>query len=140
MCWQGEGTVAERSLPCSSPVYNHTMAPTRNKLSRADIRAILKSGKRIARNGLTLVYQETKKSASRFTVVIGVKTEKRATKRNRARRCLKEAIVGYLKNTPLLFDGVFFINHLPKTVTTKACAPLVSLVLEKTIHSEETKP
>lgn len=113
------------------------MASARNKLSRVDVHTILKSGNRITHNGLTLVYQETKKSAPRLTVVIGVKTEKLASKRNRARRCLKEAIVGYVKNTPLLFDGVFFIKHLPNTVTTKACAPLVSLVLGKTTLTEE---
>lgn len=116
------------------------MASTRNKLSRQDIRAILKNGKRITQGGLTLVYQETKKSTSRFTVVIGVKREKRATKRNRARRCLKEAVFSHLTKHPFLFDGVIFINHIPNAITTKAYASPVSLLFTMTTQRETANP
>ncbi len=107
------------------------MSPQRNKLTRQDIRSILVRGQRVVHEDVSLAYQSTKNKAPRFIVVIGSKIDKRATRRNRAKRCMREAICGHLQKNPLSFDGAFFIKRLPVKITTRAYALLVPALIEK---------
>lgn len=112
------------------------MLPRYNKLTRKDIRSILKGGKRVIHEGVTLVYRNTNNTTARFTVVIGSKIDKRATKRNRAKRCMREATRNHLQKTPMSFDGVFFIKYLPDKITTNTYVLLLSGLFEKIIKNQ----
>lgn len=113
------------------------MLPRDNKLTRKDIHSVLDGGKRVTHEGVTLVYKKTKNGTLRFAVVVSSKTDKRATKRNRVKRCMREAIRSYLQKIPVSFDGVFFIKRVPDKITTDTCTLLLSGLFEKIIINQQ---
>ena len=116
------------------------MFPQYNKLTRKDIRTILVTGKRVTQESITFVYKNTKNNTPRFTVVISSKIDKRATKRNKVKRCVREAIRKQLQETPLSFDGVFIINKLHDRTTTSTYVLLLSALFKKIRENQQTKP
>ena len=116
------------------------MFPQYKKLTGKDIRTILATGKRATHEGITFVYKNTKNGTSRRTVVISSKTDKRAAKRNRAKRCVREAARKQLQGSPLSLDGVFIINKLQDKTTTSTYVLLLSALFKKISENQQTKP
>lgn len=77
--------------------------PLRTELNRVKERGNLFQGKLFS----LLVEKRKDKKPSRFSFIVSTKIHKRATKRNRARRLLTEAIRPFLSEISPSFDVVF---------------------------------
>lgn len=66
------------------------MLPKSLRLPALEIPRVMKTGKRVVKNGVTLVYRTS--SMSRFAYIVSTKVDKRAVVRNRLKRLLSESI------------------------------------------------
>ncbi len=97
------------------------------------------TGKRATHKDITCVYKHTTNGTPRFTVVVGSKIDKRATKRNRAKRCVREAARKQLQETALSLDGVFILHKLQDKITTGTYGVLLSALCNKITENQRTK-
>jgi len=105
--WQGAGKRAESALP-----YN-PMLPKAYRLSReTDFRAVLKEHKGFREDGLFLKAKKKSGHSLRFGIVVGKNVSLRATKRNRFRRVVSEALQKKLLEIKEGYDAVLIA--LPK--------------------------
>lgn len=80
-----------------------------HRLPAQEILVVLRHGMHIRVAALGFVYKKTK-NASRFTVIISTKIDKRATARNRVKRLVREAVQHLLPNIQNTIDGVFLVR------------------------------
>lgn len=103
------------------------MLPALNRLQKkSDIEHVFKRGRSLYMGNLGLRLAANKKDKSRFTVVVSLKVSKRAVKRNKLKRRLREIIGreilpkikpgfdGVVLTSPQLLDAKF--EELQKTV------------------------
>lgn len=82
-----------------------------NGLPRADIPYVLKTGRRYALPEISMTCRAGGKSVPRFAFVVSTAVDKRAVKRNRARRLLREAVRHLLPNVKQGVDCVFIARR-----------------------------
>lgn len=68
------------------------MLPKSNRLPSSDIRTVMRRGKRIANAYMQCVFLPNRGNAPRFAFVVSTQVDKRATKRNRIKRLMREAV------------------------------------------------
>lgn len=89
------------------------MLPHSHRLPASEIPRVMKFGKRLSAQGITLAYtkerQETinNKQLPRFSFIVSTKVNKRAVVRNRMRRILSESVRHLMNRIALDIDGVF---------------------------------
>lgn len=97
------------------------MLPSSNRLPKEEIPGLMRHGLVIRSKELILKYKETT-GAPRFTFIVSTKIDKRATKRNKIRRILSEAVRHLLPGIRSL-DGVIIAT----SAITEAERPLSEL-------------
>ena len=96
------------------------MLPKPNRLPSPEIKSLMRTGKRINGDGISLIYRKRDGSAdtSRFAFVVPVSVDKRAVGRNRLKRLTRESVRLALPFFALGWDGVFFVRkNIPETFT-----------------------
>jgi len=90
------------------------MLPKRNRLEKKRILVILKKGKSLFSKKLKIKYLQTQLSFSRFAFLIPLKISKKATRRNRFKRQLREIVRLKIKEKKVKggFDIVFIAKIL----------------------------
>lgn len=96
------------------------MLPRSHRLPSPEISLLMRSGKRISRNGITLLYRidsrnlglhtaedSGNRKGPRFAFIVSTKVDKRAVVRNRIRRLMSESVRHQLDNIASDTDGVF---------------------------------
>ena len=87
------------------------MLPSYNRLPSVEIPLLLRAGTRIRGRHIDLVYQKHQMQ-SRFAVVVSAKVDKRAAKRNRMKRLIREAIQQILPLVKEHISGVFVVRSV----------------------------
>lgn len=106
------------------------MLPKPNRLPSPEIKSVMRSGKRASTEGVQLVITQHTLPASRFAFVVPIGVDKRAVRRNRIRRLLRESVRLALPTIAPGWDGVFFVRKkLPDEFT--AVDTLVRELLKK---------
>mgnify|MGYP001562365196 CR=1 FL=1 len=89
------------------------MLPRTNRLPAPHISRVMKYGKRVVGNGVTLIYRIKNKELrikereeKRFVFIVSTKVDKRATVRNRMRRLMSESVRHVLPGMTINVDGV----------------------------------
>lgn len=83
------------------------MLPKPNRLRKTkDFKTVLGKGKSVREDGLLLKIRASNSPISRFGIIVSTKVEKKATKRNRIRRLVSEAIRHQLGNVHAGSDAV----------------------------------
>ncbi|MBI4062294.1 ribonuclease P protein component [Candidatus Gottesmanbacteria bacterium] len=72
------------------------MLPTSNRLPSSQIKSVMRHGKRIANAHLQCVFLPNHASMARFAFIVSTTVDKRATKRNRIKRVMRETVHGLL--------------------------------------------
>jgi len=85
------------------------MLSSYNRLPSVEIPLLLRNGTRIRGSCIDLVYQ-TKQTKPRFAVIVSAKVDKRAAKRNRMKRLIREAIQQLLPFIEGQTSGVFVVR------------------------------
>lgn len=89
------------------------MLPRPNRLPSFEISNVMRSGKRVSGNGVTLIYWDKGQKAinsnqiSRFAFIVSTKVDKRAVVRNRMRRLMSESVRHHVNEITTRIDGVF---------------------------------
>jgi ribonuclease P protein component len=87
------------------------MLPLKFRLkNKKDIERVFRKGKTVKSGFLFLKFAENELLDSRIAFSIGLRYSKKAVKRNRAKRILREAAKSFLKELKPGFDLVFFID------------------------------
>lgn len=96
------------------------MLSSLNRLPSTDISSILRTGIRIRGDFIDLIYHE-QHSPSQFAVIVSAKVDKRATRRNRMKRLVREAVQHLLPSIQEGVCGVFVVRaRLPDTIEAVA--------------------
>jgi ribonuclease P protein component len=74
---------------------------------RLEFNRLRKEGKLFQGKLFSLLISHSKRQPSRFAFIVSTKIHKKATKRNRAKRLLREAVRSLLPKIKPGFDGVF---------------------------------
>lgn len=84
----------------------------KNRLPSPEIKSVMRTGKRINGDGISLIYRKRDGSAdaSRFAFVVPVSVDKRAVGRNRLKRLTRESVRLALPFFALGWDGVFMVR------------------------------
>ena len=91
------------------------MLPSKNRLPAFDIRNVMRRGRRISSGSVQLVVSSGAASGSRFAFIVSTSVDKRATRRNRMKRLLRESVQKKLEAVSQI-DGVFIVKKgLPDT-------------------------
>ena len=85
------------------------MLPKAHRLPSFEIRKVLFGGKRIAAEGISITIRKNSLPLSRFTVSVPLKAAKRATRRNRTKRLIRESIRHLLGKIMPGYDGVIIV-------------------------------
>lgn len=67
------------------------MLPKSNRLPSSEIRTVMRRGKRIVNASIQLIFLPNQVGTPRFAFVVATSVDKRATKRNRLKRLMREA-------------------------------------------------
>ena len=86
------------------------MSSKSNRLPHNVFTRVFRAGKRIQCEDLLLIVSPNSQSVSRFAVQVGVKIDKRATRRNRMKRLIREAIRHLLPSLKSGFDCIVIAN------------------------------
>lgn len=87
-----------------------------NRLHFSEISPMLRTGIRVRGTCLDFMYKEHQ-PPSRFAVIVSTKVDKRATKRNRMKRLVREATQLLLPSIREGVSGVFVVrSQLPDTI------------------------
>lgn len=93
------------------------MLPRAYRLPSPEITSVMRAGRRAGAEGVQLVYLRRFDSgltrnlqSSRFAFVVPVGVDKRATRRNRVRRLVRESVRLALPNIAPGWDGVFMVR------------------------------
>ncbi|MFO7806866.1 MAG: ribonuclease P protein component [Candidatus Moraniibacteriota bacterium] len=78
--------------------------------SKKDIERVFKNGKTVKSSFLFLKFCENNLDHSRIAFSVGLRYSKKAVKRNRAKRILREAAKTFLQEVKPGFDLVFFLD------------------------------
>ena len=78
-----------------------------------EIRKVFKGGKSIKSKNFTIRWRPNHKGVNRFAVVVGLKVEKRSTRRNALKRQMREAIKKFGENLGSGFDVTVAAVTLP---------------------------
>jgi ribonuclease P protein component len=96
------------------------MLPKKYRLPKREFKEIFKSGKRIHSPYFTIVYKKDLKLENpQIAVVVGLKVDKRATRRNKVKRRIKTILKDKLEDIP---------HNIKVIITTKN--PVVNLKFE----------
>lgn len=89
------------------------MLPKPNRLPSPEIKSLMRTGKRINGDGISLIYRKRDGSAdtSRFAFVVPVSVDKRAVGRNRLKRLVRESVRLALPTPAPGWDGVFMVRR-----------------------------
>lgn len=68
------------------------MLPKANRIPSPEIRNVLRSGRRIGNAHVQLVFSPNQSKGARFAFIVSTGVDKRATKRNRIKRLMREAV------------------------------------------------
>ncbi len=85
------------------------MLSSYNRLPSVEIPPLLRGGTRIRGTCIDLIYQK-KQTHPRFAVIVSAKVDKRAAKRNRMKRLIREAIQQLLPFIKEQTSGVFVVR------------------------------
>lgn len=90
------------------------MLPRSNRLPSFEIPTVMRYGKRVSGNGVTLIYLKRKMDSgsesgmtTRIAFIVSTKVDKRAVVRNRMRRVMSESVRHIMKTISPSVDGVF---------------------------------
>lgn len=87
------------------------MLPKPNRLPSPEIKSLMRMGKRINGDGISLIYRKRDPvGLSRFAFVVPVSVDKRATARNRLKRLTREPVRLALPSLTPGWDGVFMVR------------------------------
>lgn len=88
------------------------MLPKPNRLPSPDIKSVMRAGRRINGEGVSLIYRKRDgaNDTSRFAFVVPTSVDKRATARNRLKRLTRESVRLALPHLAPGWDGVFMIR------------------------------
>lgn len=89
------------------------MLPRENRLPSPDIKSVMRQGRRVNGDGVSLIYRKRDgtQAASRFAFVVPVSVDKRATARNRLKRLTRESVRLALPHLAPGWDGVFMVRR-----------------------------
>ena len=109
---RGEGNFPP--LPSGRERDTKIVLPKENRLSKKEVELVLKKGRTYRGFFLILKYWKNKLSSedkrlSRFAVIVPLKVSKKATKRNRIKRLIRENLRKRLSQIRPGFDVVFWI-------------------------------
>ncbi|OGZ32078.1 MAG: ribonuclease P protein component [Candidatus Portnoybacteria bacterium RBG_13_40_8] len=93
------------------------MKARQNRLKGADFDNLFKKGKTTSGDFILLKFKRNNLKINRFGFIVGLKTSKKATERNKRRRQLKEIAKSNLINLKPGFDIIIFLK--PATVKEK---------------------
>ena len=82
------------------------MLPKSNRLPSLEIRSVLRHGKRLTDKNIQIVFASSNAQVSRFAFVVSTKIDKRATRRNRIKRVMREAVRALIPRMVGTFDVV----------------------------------
>lgn len=82
------------------------MLPKPNRLPSFEIRNVLRRGKRIANASMQVVFLPNQINVSRFAFVVSTNIDKRATKRNRIKRLMRETVHAVLPQIRRTIDAI----------------------------------
>lgn len=87
------------------------MLPRTHRLPSLEIPTLMRNGKRISKNGVTLIYRtqnsELRTQPPRFAFIVSTKVDKRAVVRNRMRRLMSESVRHQMEKISPGLDGIF---------------------------------
>ena len=78
-----------------------------HRIPSSELSTVMRFGKRMQMDTLSLIYARNAISAVRFTFVVSTKIDKRATRRNRMRRLMSESVRLHLHVITPGCDAVF---------------------------------
>lgn len=87
----------------------------KRRLSGAEVRAVIKSGRRATSPFLDVNYRFNDSGSTRCAVLVPLSISKYATVRNRLRRILSEAIMRHWDAVPASYDILFKVKQLPSS-------------------------
>lgn len=82
------------------------MLPKINRLPSPEIRILMRRGKRTSNNLLELITNTNQLRSSRFAFIVSRSIDKRATKRNRVKRLLRQAVANLLPQIRVNLDVI----------------------------------
>lgn len=95
------------------------MLPKPNRLPSPEIRTVMRRGKRIANASMQFVFLPNRGNAPRFAFIVSTSIDKRATKRNRIKRVMRESVHRVFGKLHKSVDGIL-IARSKKLVTDEA--------------------
>lgn len=95
------------------------MLPKVNRLPAAQIRPVLRTGKKRSSDKLQIIYRLTGQPVSRFAFVVSTRIDKRAVARNRIKRLLRESVRHLLPQINTGFDVIILVKAPYPKVTQR---------------------
>ncbi|MDO8451470.1 MAG: ribonuclease P protein component [bacterium] len=83
------------------------MLPKANRIPSFEIRTVMRSGRRVSDRDIELVYTSNHIGTARFAFIVSTRVDKRATRRNRVKRLMREAVHRALPHMQGNVDAVF---------------------------------
>jgi ribonuclease P protein component len=108
------------------------MLPVKRRLrNRNDIKTLLAKGRSVFGNVVALKFRSNLMPISRFTVVVGVKIDKRAVVRNRLKRRVRAIIQDLIGKVKPGWDVCFFPKKVAIDISFKGLEKEMILILKK---------
>ncbi len=107
------------------------MLPAANRLPSSEIPELLRRGRRLSGPWFVLISQPNHLDASRFAFITSARVDKRATKRNRIKRLLREAVRLLLPKIMTGSDIIFVVKKIDPKITIDQVKPEVTEILTK---------
>lgn len=110
------------------------MLPKSYRLPSSQIVKLRYLGKRVNLPQLQLIYQKSPNPVSRFAIIVPLKTDKRATARNRAKRLARESLRHLLPGIKENIDAVILVKQSLVGLKQAQVEEKVKTLLAKTME------
>lgn len=101
------------------------MLPKSNRLPSSEIRSVMRRGKRFSTASMQMIVAASSVQAPRFAFVVSTSVDKRATRRNRIKRLMREEVRTLLSNLKDNTDVVLTARSGQEDKVTKSVEELL---------------
>lgn len=119
------------------------MLPKAFRLPKEYIPFIIKKGYRIYSPVFSIIFLPGATDSTRLAIIVRSKARSKAVERNRIKRLLRHAVMGYINSLPVPVDAVVFVQPAYQASTTqetkKLLSPLFEQIREKGRKKREIK-
>ncbi len=111
------------------------MLPKSYRLPSSDITRVIHKGRLVSGRNFQIILHKTNRPTSRFAVVISTRIDKRATKRNRAKRLIHESIQHLMPTITGGWDIIFRLTSILPSMKQPEVEQLVNnALIEAGVH------